>query len=190
MIMVHGDDRGLRLPPRVAPTQVVILVVKDDGTVIPHAHRLASELEARGVRVRVDDRVDVSFGRRVSDWELKGAPLRVELGPRDVAAGQAAVVSRTRDRKQTLPADGVPVWVSEALEADQAALLDEATRLRDDNTATTDDVERAVELAREGAVRIPWRAVGEDGERRLAESGISVRCLLRESDDAIVARAY
>jgi prolyl-tRNA synthetase len=68
MIMVHGDDQGLRLPPRVAPTQVVVLVVKDDGMVIPEAHRIASALEARGVRVRVDDQVDVSFGRRVTDW--------------------------------------------------------------------------------------------------------------------------
>jgi prolyl-tRNA synthetase len=190
MIMVHGDDRGLRLPPRIAPTQVVLLVVKDDGTVIPHAHRLASDLQARGVRVRVDDRVDVSFGRRATDWELKGAPLRVELGPRDVAAGQAAVVSRTRDHKETVPAAGVPDWVNDALYADQAALLAEATRLRDDSTAVADDVERAAELAREGAVRIPWAAVVAGGEQRLAEAGLSVRCLLRESDDAIVARAY
>ena len=80
MIMVHGDDQGLRLPPRVAPTQVVVVVVKDDGMVIPEAHRIASALEARGVRVRVDDQVDVSFGRRVTDWELKGAPLLVEIG--------------------------------------------------------------------------------------------------------------
>jgi prolyl-tRNA synthetase len=190
MIMVHGDDRGLRLPPRLAPAQVVVLVVKDDGTVIPHAHRLASELEARGVRVRVDDRVDVSFGRRVTDWELKGAPLRVELGPRDVAAGQAAVVSRARDHKETVPAEAVAEWAAHALRADQAELLEQATRLRGDATTAAEELDRAAELAREGAVRIPWQAVGPEGELRLAEAGLSVRCLLRESDDALVARAY
>jgi prolyl-tRNA synthetase len=188
MIMVHGDDQGLRLPPRVAPTQVVVLVVKDDGMVIPEAHRIASALEARGVRVRVDDQVDVSFGRRVTDWELKGAPLRVEIGPRDVAAGQAAVVSRTRGQKRMLPADGVARWAVEALEADQAALLEEATRLRDDGTTAVDDVAGAIEHG--GAVRIPWSAVGDEGEQRLAAAGLSVRCLLRDSDDAIVAKAY
>ena len=188
MIMVHGDDNGLRLPPRVAPTQVVVLVVKDDGMVIPEAHRIASALEARGVRVRVDDQVDVSFGRRVTDWELKGAPLRVEIGPRDVAAGQAAVVSRTRGQKRMLPADGVARWAVEALEADQAALLEEATRLRDDGTTAVDDVAGAIEHG--GAVRIPWSAVGDEGEQRLAAAGLSVRCLLRDSDEAIVAKAY
>jgi prolyl-tRNA synthetase len=188
MIMVHGDDRGLRLPPRVAPTQVVVLVVKDDGMVIPEAHRIASALEARGVRVRVDDQVDVSFGRRVTDWELKGAPLRVELGPRDVAAAQASVISRTRGEKQTISAGGVARWAVEALEADQAALLEEATRLRDDRTAAVDDVAGALEHG--GAVRIPWAAVGDEGEQRLAAAGLSVRCLLRDGDDAIVARAY
>jgi prolyl-tRNA synthetase len=188
MIMVHGDDQGLRLPPRVAPTQVVVLVVKDDGMVIPEAHRIASALESRGVRVRVDDQVDVSFGRRVTDWELKGAPLRVEIGPRDVAAGQAAVVSRTRGQKRMLPAAGVARWAVEALEADQAALLEEATRLRDDGTTAVDDVAAAIEHG--GAVRIPWSAVGDEGEQRLAAAGLSVRCRLRDSDDAIVAKAY
>ena len=100
------------------------------------------------------------------------------------------MVSRTRGDKQTLPADGVPRWVTEALDADQAALLEQSTRLRDDRTATADDVAGATELAREGAVRIPWPAIGAEGEQRLAEAGLSVRCLLRDSDDAIVARAY
>ena len=164
------------------------MVVKDDGMVIPEAHRIASALEASGVRVRVDDQVDVSFGRRVTDWELKGAPLRVEIGPRDVAAGQAAVVSRTRGQKRMLPSDGVARWAVEALEADQAALLEEATRLRDDRTTAVDDVAGALE--HDAAVRIPWAAVGDAGEQRLTAAGLSVRCRLRDSDDAIVARAY
>ena len=76
----------------------------------------------------------------------------------------------------------------EALEADQAALLDEATRLRDDRTGAVDDVAAALE--HDAAVRIPWAAVGDEGEQRLAAAGLSVRCLLRGSDDVIVARAY
>ena len=87
-----------------------------------------------------------------------------------------------------LPSAGVARWAVEALEADQAALLDEATRLRDDRTTAVDDVAGALE--HDGAVRIPWAAVGDEGEQRLAAAGLSVRCLLRDSDDAIVARAY
>src|SRR3954470_20031169 len=82
LIMVHGDDRGLRLPPAVAPAQVVVLLVKDEGGASDAARRLGDGLRACDFRVRLDDRVEEPFGRRAIDWELKGAPVRVELGPR------------------------------------------------------------------------------------------------------------
>src|SRR5919107_4818541 len=112
LIMVHGDDRGMRLPPAVAPAQVVVLVVKDEDGAGDTARRLVDELRARDVRVRLDDRVEQSFGRRAIDWELKGVPLRVELGPRDLATGQATLVSRAGGGKEkpllTHPVAGEP----------------------------------------------------------------------------------
>jgi prolyl-tRNA synthetase len=92
LIMVHGDDDGLRLPPTLAPVQVVVMAIKPD--VVEAAHRLGADLRDAGVRVTVDDRADVPFGRRAVDWELKGVPLRLELGPRDLAAGQVTVEER------------------------------------------------------------------------------------------------
>src|SRR5437764_4348060 len=92
LIMAHGDEAGLRLPPRVAPVQVVVLVVKAEGGAGEAAEGLVARLRAAGVRVQLDARTDVSFGRRAVDWELKGVPLRIELGPRDVAAGQVTLV--------------------------------------------------------------------------------------------------
>ena len=81
LIMGHGDDSGLRVPPRLAAVQAVVLVVRDDdGSVSEAARALVAELEAAGVRVRLDDR-DVAFGRRATEWELKGVPLRIEVGP-------------------------------------------------------------------------------------------------------------
>ena len=79
--MGHGDDFGLRLPPALAPSQVVVLVVKDSPEVGAAAEALVAELTAAGHRVRLDDRTDTSFGRRSVAWELKGVPVRVEVGP-------------------------------------------------------------------------------------------------------------
>ena len=100
LIMAHGDDAGLRLPPRLAPVQVVVLLVRDEEGTRRAAEALVDELRAAGHRVRLDDRVGTSFGRRSVDWELKGVPVRVEVGPRDLALGQVTVVRRDRHEKR------------------------------------------------------------------------------------------
>jgi prolyl-tRNA synthetase len=201
LIMAHGDDRGLRLPPALAPVQAVLVVIKDEHGAVEQARRLAAELGAHGVRVEVDDRIDVSYGRRVTDWELKGVPVRVDIGPRDLANQAMTLVSRVTGEGSTVSIAGIPERIRETLDLAQAALLEQATELRDDRVhpcATTDE---AADAARDGAARIRWSAVGGDGERRLAEAGATVRCLVREDgafpDDldapeveAIVARAY
>jgi len=186
--MVHGDDRGLRVPPLVAPTQAAVVLVKDEDGAGEVAARLARELTAAGVRAELDDRVDVSFGRRAVDWELRGVPLRVEAGPRELAAGQVTLISRARDERRAVALDGVVPEVTAALQADQAALLAEATELRDARTSAVQSVEDAIEAARSGLARVPWDAVGDEGEDRLAAAGVTVRCLL--DGDALVGRAY
>ncbi len=115
LIMAHGDDVGLRLPPAVAPTQVVVVVVKDDAAVAEAAASLCAELRAAGHRVRLDDRIDTSFGRRSVDWELKGVPVRVEVGPRDLAEGNVTLVVRHRREKHSVPLAGVGAEVAAAL---------------------------------------------------------------------------
>jgi prolyl-tRNA synthetase len=200
-IMVHGDDHGLRLPPRVAPVQVVVLVVRAGDGVAERAAALVQELSAAGVRAELDPHADVSAGRRIVDWELRGVPVRVELGPRDIAAGQATVALRARGAKTTQALDGLARAMPAILEAEQQELLRQAIECRERLTRRVETIEDAVAHARGGAARLPWAALGPDGERRLLADGVSVRCLMRpdgawvddpdaEGVEAIVSRAY
>ena len=200
MIMVHGDDHGLRVPPRLAPIQVVVVVARGGEGVIEASTAVVDELERAGVRVELDDRVDVSLGRRIIDHELRGVPVRVELGPRDVVADQAVLARRARLGKETVPLRAL-AELPRMLVDDQTELLAQATVLKDERTRSARSIDEARELAGDGFARVPWRDFGIDGEDRLAKAGVSVRCLLREDGepvddpdadgvDALVARAY
>src|ERR671916_1450848 len=107
LIMCHGDDNGLRVPPRLAPVQAHVMMVKGGDGVAAVAAKLRDALRDAGVRVTLDDRVDVPFGRRAVDAELKGYPVRVEVGPRDLATGNAVVVRRTDGSKTPVPVGDV-----------------------------------------------------------------------------------
>src|SRR5581483_4627992 len=201
LIMTHGDDDGLRLPPAVAPVQVVVLLVRDENGAGERAAALAADLRAQGHRVQLDDRVDQSFGRRTIDWELKGVPVRLEVGPRDLAEGNVTLVRRDTGEKRPVPADTASKQVTELLAAVQQGLLDEAAALRQARTADVATLDEAREAAATGFARLPWSAVGTEGEAELARSGITVRCLQRADGSlplseaepelvAYVARAY
>ena len=201
LIMAHGDDAGLRLPPQLAPIQVVVLLVRAEGGAGERAAGLVAELTAAGVRAELDDRVEVSFGRRSVDWELKGVPVRVEVGPRDLAKGSVTLVRRDTGDKTGIPASEVVPRVTAAMAEAQAALLDGARRCQEERTFDVSTVEEATEAARSGFARLSWSAVGEGGESRLAEQGITVRCLRRADGSlpvtgdeadlvAVVGRAY
>jgi prolyl-tRNA synthetase len=201
MIMVHGDDQGLRVPPRLAPSQVVVLAARAGEGVVDAAKTLVDDLRGHGVRVELDDRLEISFGRRIVDHELRGVPLRIELGPRELAAGEAVVAHRVSSSKETAALQGVAARVPGMLADDQQELLQQAIALRDGRTHRAETLEEAEETAANGFARISWRACGRNGEDRLARRGISVRCLLRadeqpvdDTDDdaveALLARAY
>jgi prolyl-tRNA synthetase len=201
LIMGHGDERGLRLPPRIAPIQVAIVVVRDEGEAPERARELAAAIAATGARVKVDADVDTGFGRRATDWELKGVPLRIDLGPRDLAEGQVTVNVRHSGEKRQLPLAEVPGRIGELLDAVQAEMLAEATGFREAATTAVEGIEEAIEAGQEGVATIPWSRLGGDGERRLLENGVSVRCIQRPdgtvpaAEDepdlvAVVARAY
>ncbi len=183
LIMAHGDDDGLRVPPRLAPVQAVVLLVRAEDGAGEKAAAIAAELRDAGVRVTFDDRVDTSFGRRATDWELKGVPVRIEVGPRDLAAGVATVVHRFTRTKETVALDGVTTRVVGALDEAQASLLAEATRRRDERTVDVTSIDDARDAGKDGFARIPWADLGLEGEAKLAESAISVRCLLSAGGD-------
>ena len=201
LIMAHGDDAGLRLPPHLAPFEVVVLVVKDGEGVAVAVTQLVTELRDAGHRVHLDDRVDISFGRRSVDWELKGVPVRVEVGPRDLAGGEVTVVRRELQEKTSVAVSAAAQHVLTTLVESQRALLREAQARMDERTIPVKTVDEAADAATSGFATLPWESVGEDGEARLAETGVSVRCLQRPdgslatSDDepglvAVVAKAY
>ncbi len=201
LIMAHGDDAGLRLPPVLAPVQAVVLVIRDEAGVTDAADKLVAELRGAGVRADLDGRADISFGRRATDWELKGVPVRVEVGPRDLANGEVTLVRRDTGTKVQVPLTGTAAAVGAALEAAQADLYAGALARRDAATAEVATLAEAHEAALTGFAKLPWAAVGESGEAELAKSGITVRCLQRadgtlpRADDeadlvALVARSY
>ncbi len=201
LVMAHGDDAGLRLPPSIAPVQAVVVAVRDEGDVVATARSTAAELAAAGVRVEVDDRCDTGFGRRAIDWEIKGVPVRVEVGPRDLAEGTLTVVRRDRGEKATVAAAGVVATVTSLLGEVQAALAAEATGRRRDATVEVSGVEEVLAGDHAGFSRLPWDAA-RPAEDRLAQAGLSVRCLQRSDGEglpaspdedglvATVARAY
>ena len=201
LIMCHGDDAGLRLPPALAPVQVVVLIVRDQEGVRRAAESIAGDLELAGWRVRLDDRVDISFGRRSVEWELKGVPVRVEVGPRDLAEGRVTLVRRDVQEKRPVALPGVAGEVGEGLGEAQTRLFSEAEQRREARTMRVGSLAEAVAAAADGFAVLSWDAIGLEGEEELAAEGVSVRCLRREDgtlasgDDepglqAVVARAY
>ena len=135
--MGHGDERGLRLPPRIAPIQVAIVVVRDEDGAVDKARELGDAIAATGVRVEVDADTHTGFGRRAVDWELKGVPVRIDLGPRDLAAGEVTLIRRDTRREAPGPARRpCPASSPSCSTTIQAAMLAEATAFRD--AATTD----------------------------------------------------
>jgi prolyl-tRNA synthetase len=202
LIMCHGDDFGLVLPPALAPIQVVVVVVKDtDGAVTHAASALVEELRARGVRVSLDDNVAQAFGWRATEWDLQGVPIRVELGPRDLAENAAMLYRRDTRDKNKVGVDNVVDEAQRLIGRIQMDMFEAATARRDATVSDCSTLDQARDVAQTGVARLPWELVGTSGEQDLATAGLTVRCLqlsdgsLPETNDdagavAYVARAY
>lgn len=200
LIMCHGDDAGLRVPPALAHVQSIVLLIRDADGAGDAASAVQAALVDAGVRSRLDDRVDTPFGRRATDWELKGVPVRIEVGPRDAAQGEVTVVRRDTGDKATVPVAAAASTVARLLEEIQAGLLAEATAFRDERTRAATTVDGVLDAAAEGFARAPWSVV-RDAEAALGAKAVTVRCIQREDgsvpDDeeepdlfALCARSY
>ncbi|HEX5068893.1 MAG TPA: proline--tRNA ligase [Vicinamibacterales bacterium] len=138
VIMTHGDDSGLVLPPNVAPYQVVIIPIPRGNwkeTVLPKAEALRADLAARGVRVKLDASEENSPGWKYAEWELRGVPLRLEIGPKDLEKSQVFSARRDTREKAAIPLADITTRVPELLAEIQRNLLERARKFREDNTS-------------------------------------------------------
>ncbi len=183
VIMTHGDDKGLRLPPKLAPYQVVIVPIykTDDerGRVVAEAHKLARALIDGGVRVRVDDRDEHRPGYKFNEWELKGVPVRVELGPRDLDAEQATVARRDTGEKSALPLADLGKRIPALLDEIQHTLFAQAHEFVIENSHEADDYETLTDTITEqgGFVTGLWCVSPECEQKVKAETKATIRFL-------------
>jgi prolyl-tRNA synthetase len=209
VIMVHGDDSGLVLPPRVAPFQVVVVPIGRENwreTVLPRAKEIQAELVAAGVRVTLDER-DERPGWKFAEWELRGVPLRLEIGPKDIEKSQVLIARRDTREKIGVPMDGLVVRIRELLEAIQKNLFDRAVAFRDEHTQRVDsyDAFKAAMEGRPGFVIAPWCGAADceaqiktDTQATIrnmpiggaAPAGNCIRCDRPAQADAWFAKAY
>lgn len=161
LIMVHGDDSGLVIPPRVAPLQAVIVPISRGNwkeTVLPEAQKLFSSLKEAGIRVYLDDRDTYTPGWKFSEWEMRGVPVRIEIGPKDIEKGQAVLVNRINREKSFVEIGNLITELNNLLEKIQKDLFKKALKYREDNTITRetlDDLVKAIGEKR-GFIRSGW----------------------------------
>jgi prolyl-tRNA synthetase len=183
VVMAHGDDRGLRLPPRIAPQQVVIVPIcrDDDRTgVLRTAAAVAADLRRAGVRVRVDDRAEYRPGFKFNEWELKGAPARIEIGSGDLAAGTVTVARRDSGEKRQIALPRLSAAVKEMLDDIQTSLYREALNEQKRRTLRAPrGYEEMVGYLRDAAgfVEAPWCGRRECELRVKGDSSATIRCL-------------
>ena len=163
IIMTHGDDKGLVLPPRLAPIQVVMVPIfkneSEKGQVMPVADDLFAALKAAGVRVKMDDREEVTPGFKYNDWELRGVPLRMEIGPKDIEKNSVALARRDvpgREGKIFVPQTGIVPTVQNLLVEIQAALLAKATAFRDSHIFSPNNFEELTQVLQNGWALSNW----------------------------------
>jgi prolyl-tRNA synthetase len=182
IIMTHGDDQGLVLPPRLAPIQVVIVPIfrkdEEQEKVMAAVDRVKKELA--DYRVEVDDRTEVTPGFKFNHWELRGVPLRLEIGPKDVAKNSVALARRDipgRDGKSFVPQEGIAQTVGEMLDEIQANMLEKATKFRDDHIFEPKDYDEFKEIiANDGWCYVWWKANAENEAKIKEETKATLRC--------------
>jgi prolyl-tRNA synthetase len=163
IIMTHGDDQGLVLPPRLAPIQAVIEPIfkkeEEKEKVMEVADRIFMELKEAGIRVKMDDRDNVSSGFKFNDWEMRGVPIRVEIGPKDVEKESVALARRDRpgrEGKSFVPQAGLAGTLSGLLVEIQSALLKRATEFRDANIHKPKDYDDLMNIVKDGWAFAYW----------------------------------
>jgi prolyl-tRNA synthetase len=181
VIMTHGDDGGLILPPRVAPYQVVMIPIlrgNSRETVLARAKAIRDVFVARGIRVHIDDRESQTPGWKYNEWEMRGVPLRLEIGPKDLEKSQVVLARRDTREKSFVPMDdGLPAHVEQMLNAIQRSLFERAVSFRTEHTSETDSyaVFKETMEGRPGFVVSPWCGSAQCEAEIKAETQATIR---------------
>ena len=194
VIMMHGDDNGLVFPPRIAPHQVVIVPIPRGNwreTVLPHAKAIFDELTAQGVRVMLDDRDAYTPGWKFAEWELRGVPVRLEIGPKDIEKGQVMLARRDTREKLSASREGLAARIVDLLAEIQRSLFDRAVTFREEHTseaASYDEFKQILE-GRPGFVIAPWCGSAECENQIKADTQATLRNLpLEDSAGGVCVR--
>jgi len=179
--MVHGDDRGLVLPPRLAPVQVVIVPIltkKDRERVLEAVVGLEGELK-KSIRVKLDDREEYSPGWKYNEWEMKGVPLRIEVGPKDLDKGHVVLVRRDTGKKEFVNREDLAEYLPRLLEEIQNDMRQRALDFREANTRSGDDYEEFKRIMEEerGFFVASWCGDAECEEKVKIDTKATIRCL-------------
>jgi len=187
VVMSHGDDSGLKMPPRVAPMQAVIVPIAMGNwkeTILPAARTAEENLKKAGVRVHLDIREEFTPGWKFAEYEMRGVPVRIEIGPRDVKSGQAVLVRRDKKTKETVPLESLAAKVPALLEDIQASLFAEAKKYLSENireAKTYDEFKDTLENKR-GFVKSPWCGSESCEDRIKNETMATIRVIPLESE--------
>ena len=207
LILVHGDDRGLKLPPKLAPTETVLVPIwrgNNKGEVRREAETLYSELRDSGFRIEADMDEEHSPGWKFNEHELRGVPVRIELGPKDIEKEQAVLVRRDTGEKEFVPRKGLPERLRTLLVQIQENMFAQAEKFRGENTRRAETYGEFKEIIEEkrGFVRAPWDGTEETEQKIKEETKATIRLLPFETEEgkdlvsgrpgsvAIFARAY
>ncbi len=184
IIMTHGDDQGLVLPPKLAPIQVIVVPIfrqeEERTRVLEAARAIQQELQDNNLRVKVDERDNLTPGFKFNEWELKGVPVRVEIGPRDLQNETVMLARRDvpgREGKESVSRSALVTRVQELLAAIHDNLLERATQFRDSHTVAVSDYGAFKEAVEQGFARVWWAGSSEDEKRIQEETRATLRCI-------------
>lgn len=183
LIMTHGDDNGLVIPPKLAPIQVIIVPIfknKEQQQVIAQlAEKLQNELRQHNIRVKFDNRENQTPGFKFNDYELKGVPLRIAIGPKDIEKGSVEIARRDTLEKSFIAQDGVIQWVVDMLPRIQSEMFEKAKKMRDEHITTVDDYVSFKNLLEEkgGFISAHWDGTAETEEKIKNETKATIRCI-------------
>ncbi|MDR2563111.1 MAG: proline--tRNA ligase [Prevotellaceae bacterium] len=187
LIMAHSDDNGLILPPKVAPLHLVIVPLfkgeEELKTLMETCNRIKNELQDAGIKVKIDDRDNLRSGFKFAEHELKGVPLRLAFGPRDMQNGTVEIARRDTLTKETVPQEGIAVRVKDLLNEIQKNIYNKALKFREENTFKVDSYDDfKVQIEKGGFISAHWDGTAETETLIKEETKATIRCIPFDSD--------